>query len=297
MAIQYFRVKNFQRFQHYRDRRPPWIKLYASLLSDMEFNALTEIQQLHLIKIWILASQNKNILVYDSRTIRRQLALRSRLSLEVFVKAGFLELIELSDLDASKMLQPSPTSTEGYKEENHIYGLDASKSGQASIGESDRPSALFRQFWDIWKNRVHKVDSMKWFLANPMSEEGFALVCKAAKNYIGQVEHDRLNGFARIWQSPIKFLNDWESWMDHKVEILPGQKVVRIEKPIVDKRAEIQERFIFIKSEISEGTHLNAWQFHTLFLCDEKIKFLDDAQIKWAKEYYSERCGIEDENN
>src|SRR5690606_19747530 len=33
----YLTVKNFERFQHYKDRNPPWIKLYNDLLDDYEF--------------------------------------------------------------------------------------------------------------------------------------------------------------------------------------------------------------------------------------------------------------------
>ena len=38
--VRYFRIKNFERFQHYKNRRPLWIKFYNSLLTDLEFNAL-----------------------------------------------------------------------------------------------------------------------------------------------------------------------------------------------------------------------------------------------------------------
>ena len=36
-------VKNFEKFQHYRDRAPIWIKLYGYLLEDYEFNLLPDV--------------------------------------------------------------------------------------------------------------------------------------------------------------------------------------------------------------------------------------------------------------
>lgn len=36
----FLRVKNFERMQHYKDRRPPWVKLYVDLLEDRELASL-----------------------------------------------------------------------------------------------------------------------------------------------------------------------------------------------------------------------------------------------------------------
>jgi hypothetical protein len=30
------RIKNWAQFQHFKDRKPPWVKLYRDLLDDME---------------------------------------------------------------------------------------------------------------------------------------------------------------------------------------------------------------------------------------------------------------------
>ena len=31
------RIKNWNRFQHFKDRKPPWIKLYRDILDDLAF--------------------------------------------------------------------------------------------------------------------------------------------------------------------------------------------------------------------------------------------------------------------
>jgi len=38
--MQFLAVKNFERFQHYKDRNPPWIKLHAAVLDDYEGNVV-----------------------------------------------------------------------------------------------------------------------------------------------------------------------------------------------------------------------------------------------------------------
>ena len=68
--MQFFNVKNWDGLQHYKDRAPPWIKLYNHLLDDYEFACLQDASKLHLMLIWLLASRNSNRLrgeVRDSK--------------------------------------------------------------------------------------------------------------------------------------------------------------------------------------------------------------------------------------
>lgn len=53
----YLYVKNWEELQHYKTRRPPWIKLYRRLLTDMDFLALSEREQWQLVRIWILSAE------------------------------------------------------------------------------------------------------------------------------------------------------------------------------------------------------------------------------------------------
>ena len=40
--MDFFRVTNWDQYQHYKDRDPTWIKLYARLLDDYEFATLPD---------------------------------------------------------------------------------------------------------------------------------------------------------------------------------------------------------------------------------------------------------------
>lgn len=59
--MEYFTVKNWTKHQHYKDRRPPWIKLHITLLDDYEFSCLQDASKLHLIAIWILAGESHRV--------------------------------------------------------------------------------------------------------------------------------------------------------------------------------------------------------------------------------------------
>lgn len=52
-----YSVKDWQRFQHYNNRNPPWIKLYKTILDDMEWAALSGDASKLLVECWLLASR------------------------------------------------------------------------------------------------------------------------------------------------------------------------------------------------------------------------------------------------
>jgi hypothetical protein len=53
------RVKNWSKFQHFKDRRPPWIKLYKNLLDDPDWHALDGDTAKALVMVWLVASEDE----------------------------------------------------------------------------------------------------------------------------------------------------------------------------------------------------------------------------------------------
>lgn len=85
-----FSVKNFERFQHYKDRNPPWIKLYNELLDDYDFGALPDASKMHLIAIWLLASRSNNKIPYDPEWIGRRINATCQVDLDVLERYEFI---------------------------------------------------------------------------------------------------------------------------------------------------------------------------------------------------------------
>jgi hypothetical protein len=52
--------KNWDKFQHYKDRCPPWIKLHRDLLNDKEFMRLPLASKALAPLLWLLASESKD---------------------------------------------------------------------------------------------------------------------------------------------------------------------------------------------------------------------------------------------
>jgi len=52
------KVKDWNKFQHFKDRKPPWIKLYRDILDDLEWHELDPVAAKALVAIWLIASEN-----------------------------------------------------------------------------------------------------------------------------------------------------------------------------------------------------------------------------------------------
>ncbi len=61
----YLRVTNYEKYQHYKDRRPVWVKFYVDTLSDAELNALPIPTRLVAHLLLLLAGNRDNHIPND----------------------------------------------------------------------------------------------------------------------------------------------------------------------------------------------------------------------------------------
>jgi hypothetical protein len=89
----YFKVRNFERFQHYRDRKPPWIKLYRDLWADPSFMVQNTSTKLAIIGCFTLASESDNRVPLNIRWMRKRLCLDYNIDIKALMGSGFIEPI------------------------------------------------------------------------------------------------------------------------------------------------------------------------------------------------------------
>lgn len=85
-----YRVYDWSKFQHYKDRSPPWVKLHKSLLDDIKYQSLPIASRALAPMLWLLASENMEGTI-DCEV--RVLAFRLRCS-EKEIKEGLIPLIQ-----------------------------------------------------------------------------------------------------------------------------------------------------------------------------------------------------------
>lgn len=91
-------VKNWSKFQHYKDRNPPWIKLYTDTFQRRDFNRLPDDSKLLAICIWTLAAREascyRGSIPLDLDWIKMQCGLGpliTNTSLQVLISNGFID--------------------------------------------------------------------------------------------------------------------------------------------------------------------------------------------------------------
>lgn len=52
------RIKNWSKYQHYKRRTPPWIKLHRSILEDHDWHKLDPVASKMLVMCWLIASED-----------------------------------------------------------------------------------------------------------------------------------------------------------------------------------------------------------------------------------------------
>jgi hypothetical protein len=106
-----YRVKNWAFFQHYKDRRPPWIKLHHVLLEDCNFIRLPLASRALAPLFWLLASESEDGVVSGTPA---DVAFRLRLTTEE-VSEGITGLCNggyiTTEQDASDVIAPRQQET------------------------------------------------------------------------------------------------------------------------------------------------------------------------------------------
>ena len=88
--MSYLRVRNWERYQHYKDRKPPWIKFYVEML-DEEAHALTDRQFGQLTKLFLLAARRDNAIPNDPAVIAQMIGTPvEELELDALLKKRYL---------------------------------------------------------------------------------------------------------------------------------------------------------------------------------------------------------------
>jgi hypothetical protein len=148
--MKYFRVRNWDKFQHYKNRNPPWIKLHTALLENYEFASLQDASKLLAMCIWMLAARSDNKMPVDAEWIRNKCNLKSKVDLSPLFEGGFIEEIQelpAVEQDASNALAPRKQSATS--EERRDRGETESADAPPPFDPASIPG-LNVDAWGLW---------------------------------------------------------------------------------------------------------------------------------------------------
>jgi hypothetical protein len=168
------KIKNWTKFQHFKDRRPPWVKLYRDILDDIEWHELDPLAAKVLVMLWLIASEDEGR-IPDTKTLAFRLRLTEVKTKEVVIKLShWLEQDDISVLSERYQHDPLETEreTETKKEKKALgkrlvsdfsFPLEWEQFCQQTRPELS-PVKTFDQFKDYWIAQAgQKGVKLDWF--------------------------------------------------------------------------------------------------------------------------------------
>jgi hypothetical protein len=131
------KIKNWNKFQHFKDRKPPWVKLYRDLLDDIEWHELDAQASKVLVMCWLIASEEDGH-IPPTKTLAFRLRMSEKQTIDCLNKLS--HWLEQDDINAiSEQYQDdgleTETETETYKEKETIR-IQAPNGVSAEVWDS-----------------------------------------------------------------------------------------------------------------------------------------------------------------
>ncbi len=150
----HYRITEWARHQHYKDRDPPWIKLHREMLTSNTWVSLDNDGRALAVACMLVAAGTDNKIPADPAFIRRRAYFDAVPDFAPLVVVGFIELVgEINDLAqpaqaAASMLQASATkcSSESEAEQRQSRAEQKDNSTAAKPGASKRGTRLTDDF-------------------------------------------------------------------------------------------------------------------------------------------------------
>lgn len=138
--MEFFSIKNFERYQHYKDRNPPWIKLYYDLLDDEDFISLSIPSRHHYMTLLLVASRKHNKIPLDLDYLKKVMRLDAKPILTELFQRGFCvasKMLAECYHDASASVSVSVSELSSPEGEKIVKKRGNGKRG---ISDEDRPT-------------------------------------------------------------------------------------------------------------------------------------------------------------
>lgn len=192
-------VRNWREFQHYTDRRPPWIKLHIGLLENYEFQCLPLASRALAPMLWLLASETVDGAIPAEPS---RLAFRLRWDVQE-LKAGLTPLIEngflIDDSGAiasCKQSAPSENREQRTEKEN-------------SVGQTPDVDRVFEHWKTVHNHpRAGLDDNRKRIIRTALKSYSADDLCRAITGYKSSPHHMGQNDRKTVYDSIELFLKN-----------------------------------------------------------------------------------------
>lgn len=214
------KVANWKELQHYKDRNPPWIKLYKRLLRKRQFYDLPETTRSHLLCIWLMAAEHDNEIEYDPGWIKEEIHAKSHIDFDRLIKDGWLQVFENGRLiSASVSLASCQQSATSETETETETEVESSRVGAGEIGKELADTAA-----DMFVSEMAEKVAMSGRASGSMLVE----VIRDSVRFLGQSETRQICRGASNATNPVAYIR---GAIEKKRSGVPPQRHVREVQP------------------------------------------------------------------
>lgn len=209
-------IKNWERFQHYKDRDPPWIKLYRDLLTSESWVLGTDVSRVVQIAITLLAARYENQIPHRFSLIRKVASLdcsesQFNKALEHLAQSNFLEIQSLPS-EAEVVAQPASgllATCTSEAEQSRAEQRQSRDRSLSSVKPLDRVVEVFDHWRTVWNHPSAQLDIKRRTSINRALKVYEAdKLCESISGYRNSPHHCGQNDRQTVYDDIGLFLRD-----------------------------------------------------------------------------------------
>lgn len=211
-------IKNWERFQHYKDRDPPWIKLYRDMLTSEPWLLGTDLSRLVQVAITLLAARYQNDIPYQFAMLKKVASFdcnekQFKNAISYLSSVNFLEIRGVTSAsnglahDASGLLATCNTETEQSREEKTRE--DREQSRKMSDSEQSDVDKVFDHWRQVHNHPRAQLDlKRRTLILERLRDYGEADLCTSIAGYLNSPHHMGQNKQSTRYDDIENFLRD-----------------------------------------------------------------------------------------
>jgi len=212
--MKYIKIANWDKFQHYKARNPPWYKLLAEIIDEFDqktgepkkFYSLPDTAKLTFVLLGCLRTRYDKQIPYKSNAQLKKMLGINTLNLQPLIDKGFITVLSPCYQGANKMLA---TETETETERD---------TEREKEGEKETNTSLIFDFWNSFKK------GGKWKSHSSLAPEIEDAIKLQLKKYSVDQLKSAISNYARILQnSDCVWSHAW-TLREFLTRSRPGQK-------------------------------------------------------------------------
>ena len=219
-GARFYRVRNHEKFQHYKRRNPPWIKFHSSAMTDYAFSSLPDATKWHAMGIAVLASQTDNHIPNDSAWVGRLICATEKVELMPLIGIGFLvecDCETCAGQDASKTLAACKQNASNMLATCKQSAMPEKRREEREERERESRAEIlahFEEWWLAYPKKVEKKEcSEKWM---SLHRDGDLPAPEALIEKLQHQTHEDRQWREGYIPNPLTYLNGarWEDEID-----------------------------------------------------------------------------------